>query len=103
MNLSGLDNYAKAAARPENLPGAAAGPRSLSRREMVQGEKLHPTMPRLSRVAASLTIKNRLGLPGFVAMTRNNDAVKLRKLNHYIDSLCGIRSRIARRLGVDRT
>lgn len=28
---------------------------------------------------------------------------KLHKLRHYIDSLCGIYSRIARRLGVDRT
>jgi hypothetical protein len=30
-------------------------------------------------------------------------AAKLQKLQHYIDSLCGIYSRIARRLGVDRT
>ena len=30
-------------------------------------------------------------------------AVKLQKLKHYIESLCGIYSRIARRLGVDRT
>lgn len=28
---------------------------------------------------------------------------KLQKLKHYIDVLCGIYSRIARRLGVDRT
>jgi transcriptional regulator with XRE-family HTH domain len=30
-------------------------------------------------------------------------AVKLQKLRHYIESLCGMYSRIARRLGVDRT
>ena len=30
-------------------------------------------------------------------------AVKLQKLCHYIESLCGMYSRIARRLGVDRT
>ncbi|MBV8050823.1 MAG: hypothetical protein JOZ80_06525 [Acidobacteriaceae bacterium] len=28
---------------------------------------------------------------------------KLQKMRHYIDSLCGIYTRIARRLGVDRT
>jgi transcriptional regulator with XRE-family HTH domain len=30
-------------------------------------------------------------------------AVKLQRLRHYIDTLCGLYSRIARRLGVDRT
>jgi transcriptional regulator with XRE-family HTH domain len=38
-----------------------------------------------------------------VAMTRDNQAAKLKKLKCYIESLCGIYSRIARRLGVDRT
>lgn len=28
---------------------------------------------------------------------------KLQKLRHYIESLCGIYSRVARRLGIDRT
>jgi hypothetical protein len=36
-------------------------------------------------------------------MARNNQAVKLQKLKHYVESLCGVYSRIARRLGVDRT
>lgn len=36
-------------------------------------------------------------------MPKTNPAPKLRKLNRYIESLCGIYSRIARRLGVDRT
>jgi transcriptional regulator with XRE-family HTH domain len=36
-------------------------------------------------------------------MAQRNDTAKLRKLKHYIESLCGIYSRIARRLGVDRT
>ena len=36
-------------------------------------------------------------------MTQKNHPAKLQKLKHYIDSLCGIYSRIARRLGVDRT
>jgi transcriptional regulator with XRE-family HTH domain len=35
-------------------------------------------------------------------MSQEPDA-KLQKMRHYIDSLCGIYSRIARRLGVDRT
>jgi predicted XRE-type DNA-binding protein len=30
-------------------------------------------------------------------------AVKLQKLRHYIETLCGMYSRVARRLGVDRT
>ena len=30
-------------------------------------------------------------------------AVKLQKLKHYVDSLCGIYSRVARRLGIDRS
>lgn len=30
-------------------------------------------------------------------------AAKLQKLRHYIETLCGLYSRIARRLGVDRT
>jgi len=30
-------------------------------------------------------------------------SAKLQKLQHYIESLCGIYSRIARRLNVDRT
>ena len=37
-------------------------------------------------------------------MTEKADpTAKLQKLKRYIDSLCGIYSRIARRLGVDRT
>jgi transcriptional regulator with XRE-family HTH domain len=32
-----------------------------------------------------------------------NGKNKLQVLNHYIESLCGIYSRVARRLGVDRT
>jgi predicted XRE-type DNA-binding protein len=38
-----------------------------------------------------------------IAMTRDKQAAKLQKLKHYVESLCGIYSRIARRLGVDRT
>jgi transcriptional regulator with XRE-family HTH domain len=36
-------------------------------------------------------------------MPERDRNAKLEKLKHYIDSLCGIYSRIARRLGVDRT
>jgi DNA-binding transcriptional regulator YdaS (Cro superfamily) len=36
-------------------------------------------------------------------MAQRNNTAKLQKLKHYIESLCGIYSRIARRLGVDRT
>ena len=36
-------------------------------------------------------------------MAQTNHTAKLQKLQHYIESLCGIYSRIARRLGVDRT
>jgi transcriptional regulator with XRE-family HTH domain len=36
-------------------------------------------------------------------MPQEAQAVKLQKLKRYIDSLCGVYSRIARRLGVDRT
>lgn len=36
-------------------------------------------------------------------MAETDRSAKLRKLTHYIESLCGIYSRIARRLGVDRT
>ena len=36
-------------------------------------------------------------------MAENNQSPKLQKTKHYIDSLCGIYSRIARRMGVDRT
>ena len=36
-------------------------------------------------------------------MAEKRNRVKLQKLNHYIEALCGIYSRIARRLGVDRT
>ena len=38
-----------------------------------------------------------------VVMAEKNHTAKLQKLKHYIESLCGIYSRIARRLGVDRT
>ena len=38
-----------------------------------------------------------------VAMKQKDHTAKLQKLKHYIESLCGIYSRIARRLGVDRT
>jgi transcriptional regulator with XRE-family HTH domain len=34
---------------------------------------------------------------------KNTTTAKLQKLRHYIESLCGIYSRIARRVGVDRT
>jgi len=34
--------------------------------------------------------------------TKDN-AATLQKLRHYIESLCGIYSRVARRMGVDRT
>jgi transcriptional regulator with XRE-family HTH domain len=36
-------------------------------------------------------------------MEQKNRTAKLQKLRHYIESLCGVYSRIARRLGVDRT
>jgi len=36
-------------------------------------------------------------------MRQKNRTAKLQKLTHIIESLCGIYSRIARRLGVDRT
>jgi len=36
-------------------------------------------------------------------MSAENTTVKLHKLRNYIQSLCGLYSRIARRLGVDRT
>jgi transcriptional regulator with XRE-family HTH domain len=36
-------------------------------------------------------------------MAQEEHTAKLQKLKHYIDSLCGVYSRIARRLGVDRT
>jgi DNA-binding transcriptional regulator YdaS (Cro superfamily) len=36
-------------------------------------------------------------------MAPKNHSAKLQKLRHYVESLCGIYSRIARRLGVDRT
>ena len=36
-------------------------------------------------------------------MAPANHNAKLLKMKHYIDCLCGVYSRIARRLGVDRT
>jgi transcriptional regulator with XRE-family HTH domain len=36
-------------------------------------------------------------------MAQQTHTAKLQKLKRYIESLCGIYSRIARRLGVDRT
>jgi hypothetical protein len=36
-------------------------------------------------------------------MARTEGPAKLKKLRQYIETLCGIYSRIARRLGVDRT
>lgn len=36
-------------------------------------------------------------------MPVKNNAVMLQKLRRYIDSLCGIYSRVARHFGVDRT
>jgi transcriptional regulator with XRE-family HTH domain len=36
-------------------------------------------------------------------MPQHDRPAKLQKLKHYVDSLCGVYSRIARRLGVDRT
>jgi transcriptional regulator with XRE-family HTH domain len=36
-------------------------------------------------------------------MAPENPNPKLQKMKHYIDALCGVYSRIARRLGVDRT
>lgn len=38
-----------------------------------------------------------------VEMARDSQAVKVHKLKHYVESLCGVYSRIARQLGVDRT
>jgi hypothetical protein len=35
--------------------------------------------------------------------SKSTATAKLQKLNYYVQSLCGIYSRIARRLGVDRT
>ena len=36
-------------------------------------------------------------------MQEKSQAASLSKIRHYIDSLCGIYSRVARRIGVDRT
>lgn len=36
-------------------------------------------------------------------MAQNHRSTQLQKIKHYIDALCGIYSRIARRLRVDRT
>ena len=36
-------------------------------------------------------------------MAKTSNTAKLQRLRLYIESLCGIYSRIARRLGVDRT
>ena len=36
-------------------------------------------------------------------MAQQTHTAKLQKLKRYIESLCGIYSRVARRLGVDRT
>jgi len=36
-------------------------------------------------------------------MAEKNHTATLQKMKHYIESLCGIYSRIAPRLGVDRT
>jgi transcriptional regulator with XRE-family HTH domain len=36
-------------------------------------------------------------------MPKQNNAATLQKLRRYIEALCGIYSRVARRLGVDRT
>ena len=36
-------------------------------------------------------------------MAQKNQSAKLQKRKHYVEALCGIYSRIARRLGVDRT
>lgn len=36
-------------------------------------------------------------------MASQEKAAKLQKLRHYVESLCGIYSRVARRLGIDRT
>ena len=36
-------------------------------------------------------------------MAEKNSTAKLQQLKHYIKALCGLYSRIARRLGVDRT
>jgi DNA-binding transcriptional regulator YdaS (Cro superfamily) len=36
-------------------------------------------------------------------MSSTANAAKLQRLRQYVDSLCGIYSRVARRLGVDRT
>jgi transcriptional regulator with XRE-family HTH domain len=37
------------------------------------------------------------------AMAQGKQVAKLKTLRHYVETLCGIYSRIARRLGVDRT
>jgi transcriptional regulator with XRE-family HTH domain len=36
-------------------------------------------------------------------MSLSHDRSKLQRIRGYVDSLCGIYSRVARRLGVDRT
>ena len=36
-------------------------------------------------------------------MSSTTNTARLHRLRHYIDSLCGIYSRVARQLGVDRT
>ncbi len=36
-------------------------------------------------------------------VTDTKNTARLRKIRHFVDSLCGIYSRVARRLGVDRT
>jgi transcriptional regulator with XRE-family HTH domain len=36
-------------------------------------------------------------------MTRKNDNPRLERINRYIQALCGIYSRVARKLGVDRS
>ena len=38
-----------------------------------------------------------------ISMPSTQKAGKLQKLRHYIQTLCGMYSRVARRLGVDRT
>jgi transcriptional regulator with XRE-family HTH domain len=36
-------------------------------------------------------------------MAGSTNSAKLQRIRNYVDSLCGIYSRVARRLGVDRT
>jgi hypothetical protein len=62
------------------------------------------TRKRGNNPSISIGVETEVFFQEKAAMTpQANPAAKLQKLKRYIDSLCGIYSRIARRLGVDRT